>query len=226
MKIALMMVTDGRKDFFDRTYAAMDAMIGARAFDFRIVVDDGQSRDYSEWLDHIGMWDLHALPRPEGKRGFGGAIQAGWDILKAMPDVDYVFHLEDDFMLSKYFSLRWMAGILDRNPDLAQLALKRQPVNAEEAKVGGFVYQFPDEYHQHLDEETGQSWYSQNLFFTTNPSLYRRSLLDVGWPSGEGSERRMTERLQALGMHFGFLGTKFDEPWVHHIGKFRTGVGY
>lgn len=226
MNTALLMVTDGRQECFDRTYLSLDAVIGVRSFDVVIIVDDSTNEAYGQHLDSLIPSAIRLNPMAK-KRGFAGAIRAGWSALRELPEVDYVFHLEDDFTFVRHFSLRWMAGILERNPHLAQMALKRQPWAPEEIEAGGIVQMFPDEYVQRIDEETGQHYYDHNLFFTTNPSLYRSELLwKNDWPMGEGSEGRFTAALREQGRRFAYLGDKFDEPWVRHIGDVRTGVCY
>ena len=70
------------------------------------------------------------------------------------------------------------------------------------------------------------SFLEHDLFFTTNPSLYRRSLLDNQWPEGPQSEGRFTGWMRDLGYRFAYLGEGSDPPWVHHIGDERAGKDY
>ena len=63
-------------------------------------------------------------------------------------------------------------------------------------------------------------------FFTTNPSVYRASLCERGWPQEPHSEGVFTHRLLADGFDFAFWGGRFDPPAVTHIGAERTGRGY
>lgn len=225
-----MMITDGRQKCFESTLASLDALIGLKSFDHAIVVDDGGSHQYSAYLESVHRWDVHVWPSPDGKRGFGGAIQAGWDTLLAMEalNIDYVFHLEDDFVFTRYFSLRWMARLLEQHPNVMQMALMRQPWAPAEIEAGGVVQMHPTEFFQHRDEQTGQKWFSHRLFFSTNPSLYRWSLMLRGWPRGEHSEGAMTAQLlEAIpDCRFGYLGDRLEDPWVMHIGAKRTGTGY
>lgn len=232
MTVALMFMTDGRKEYAAKTIASLKAMIEEGGLDFAasVVVDDGCDPAYSAWLDEVFPWTLH-VPPERRKRGFGGAIRAGWDQIRRLP-VDYVFHLEDDFVFTKFFRQEQLVRILEENPKLVQVALKRQPWNSEEEQAGDLVRLRWDSYVQRHNDR-GDEWYEQRMFFTTNPSLYRYDLACGGWPTGEKSEGRFSQKIMAADPEavFGFLGRKEDPPWVTHIGGVagvsdRTGVSY
>jgi hypothetical protein len=147
--IALMLVTDGRKECCESTLASLDALIGIRSFGLKLVVDDSCDPEYSAWLDTVVDWDVHLQPEAR-KRGFGGAINAGWDaLLRSNGPPDYIFHLEDDFMMVRYFNFHHMVKILEENPHIQQIALKRQSWNDTEKAAGGLVQVNWDAYTQH-----------------------------------------------------------------------------
>jgi hypothetical protein len=157
--------------------------------------------------------------------GFTGAVHEAWT--KAlMTDADYVFHCELDFTYNEPVDIDRMTAVLDRHPDLVQLSLKRQPVNAEEMAAGDFIALAPDDYHETCD--AGDVWIQQRRFFTTNPSLYRMSLCERGWPQEVHSEGKFTGyyRRDHPDHWFGIWGKKWDPPRVAHIGDHRAGTGY
>lgn len=228
---ALVFITDGRRQYAERTLASLrahsiDLPSGFnRRFVQSICVDDSCDPAYSAWLDEQWPW-THHLPTGRRKRGFDGAIRAGWEAVQH--GIEYVFHLEDDFEFERELPLASMQWILQHQPHVVQVALKRQPWSDEEIREGGIVQVNPDAFEQKIGQ-TGfgwPEWYEHRLFFTTNPSLYRRSLLDRGWPVGEHSEGRFT--LELLGddpeATFAYIGKKYDEPWVTHIGGEVPGV--
>ena len=99
-----------------------------------------------------------------------------------------------------------MARVLASEPYLAQMALRRQPWNAEERAAGGIVEQHPEDFY---DRWTGQhEWLEHRRFFTTNPCLYRRQLLEHGWPEGTESEGHFSIQLRDLGYSFGYWGAR------------------
>lgn len=199
MSIALLVIDDGREDYLSRCLASIGEMCPA-LFSRRILIDDSE----------------HEL-------GFAGAIQAGWDrVLEAQ--ADYVFHVESDFTFNRIVPLASMVWLLERSKrKLAQVALKRQPWNPQEREAGGIVEQHPEDFEERPHPVLHTL---HRRFFTTNPSLYPREIVERGWPQVKHSEGIFTHQLLPEGYHFAFLGGKLDAPWVTHTGKERAGVGY
>lgn len=199
MSVAVLLISDGRHDYLAQTLRSMATYLPA--VDQLVHVDD---------RDH--------------KLGFDGAIDAGWQRINGT-SVDWVFHLEADFIFNGPVELEAMISILERQPHLAQVALKRQPWNDRERAAGGIVEQHPDEYDECQDDEF--IWTEHRRFFTTNPSVYSAKLCRLGWPREKHSEGVFTHRLLADPLlRFAFLGGKFDPPRVTHIGAERAGHGY
>lgn len=152
--------------------------------------------------------------------GYAGAIQAGWDKV----DTDYVFHLEGDFTFNRPVPLDRMIEVLEHNSHLVQLALLRQPWNPQEVAAGGVWQQHPDSYiHRGLGD---YRWLEHARFFTTNPCLYPRWIVDRGWPQVPQSEGMFGLKLFAEdpARRAAFWGN--GEEWVTHIGQERAGHGY
>ena len=79
-----------------------------------------------------------------------------------------MFHQEQDFTFNEPVELNRMAQVLDRNPHLMQMAMRRQPWNPIEEAAGGIVESDPDAY---LEVSDGLStWLEHRKFFTTNRS--------------------------------------------------------
>lgn len=225
MSIALLVITDGRVDCIERTIASLRETIGLSAFSDQWIYDDSADPQHREWLVNT-FPEFHILWHPGGRQGFGGAIRAAWGWLGQLSTADHVFHSEDDFVYLRDPDLAAMANVLDRHPYIVQLALRRQPWNEAERAAGGIVEQHPDDYADCGDD--GNSWLEHRKFFTTNPSLYRRSLLAEGWPDGVHSEGRFG--IELLERHpdwrFAFWGSRDSGEAVEHIGHQRVGVGY
>lgn len=218
MKLGLMVITDGR-DYFWETMKSFSGVLDFSMFDERIVVDDSLSPEFTDRVSQ-SYPDFWVYPAAE-KRGFSGAVRKGW---AEMSDCDYVFHLEDDFVCTRPFNLGDMIEVLQERPYLLQMALLRGPVNAQESKAGGVIELSPSDYTT-VSNGT-HSWREHRRFFTTNPSVYPRSTMSHGWPSGADSEgrfglSRFQENPRSASAFWGSSGT-----WVEHIGKNRIGTGY
>lgn len=227
MMFALIVLTDGRADCLQRTLRSADKHIGLDTFDEHVLVNDSADPSYRAVLDDIldeYLPEFTILPCLPTKRGFGGAIRAAWNAVT--PSADFVFHLEDDFEFTRHVDIDAITEVITAHPYLQQIALRRQPWNDHEKAAGGIVEMWPDQYTDM--EWHGHHWLEHDLFFTTNPSLYRAELMDIGWPDMKGSEMEFTRRVQCRSMdyRFAFWGQRSDQPWVHHIGEHRTGIGY
>lgn len=156
--------------------------------------------------------------------GFSGAIQEGWRQLLDT-GAKYVWHAEGDFTYNHPIDITGMRSVLESHPNLVQLALRRQPINAEEKAAGGQVEIDPDGYKDR--RWRGHEWLDHRKNFTTNPSLYPRSVMEQGWPDAGGSERVFSDRLlERRELRFGYWGARESGEWCHHIGEVRKGHGY
>ncbi len=220
--ITLLVMTDGRDDVLARTLPVAAESI---PYEHLVIHDDTGDIDHRLRLaDTYRQFGAKVIGGPE-RRGFGGAIRAAWQHLERF-SAPFVVHVEDDFLLHRYVDWLAMADTLTRQPHLAQLALRRQPWNEEERAAGGIVEQHPDDYVECSD--TGAVWLEHTRFFTTNPSMYRRTLCTEGWPAGADSEGRFG--IELLGRHpnmrFAFWGDRESGEWCEHVGHERVGTGY
>jgi hypothetical protein len=221
--ICLLVVTDGRKDCIEQTIpSALENLNGP--ITRRVIYDDSGDHVHRAWLAHT-FPSFELVWHPCGRQGFGGAIRTAWSYLFAA-DERFVFHLEDDFTFNRPVDLSGMVHVLDRHPHLVQLALRRQPWNPQERAAGGIVEQWPDTYKDRQDSD-GHAWLEHRNFFTTNPSLYRRSLCGMRWPEGGESEGRFgLSILDDPLAQFGYWGARDSGEAVTHIGHERVGSGY
>jgi hypothetical protein len=220
--IALLVITDGRRDLIVETIASARAnLVGP--ITRRVIYDDSGDEASRAWLRET-FPDFELIFHPAGRQGFGGAIRTAWSHLALGPE-RFVFHLEDDFTFNCPVHLWHVANVLDAFPYLTQVALRRQPWSDAEVLAGGVVEQHPEDF---IERRSGElAWLEHRRFFTTNPSLYRTELCRRGWPTGDQSEGRFSAELFTdPDVRCAYWGARDDEPWVHHNGKERVGVGY
>lgn len=239
--IALMVITDGRRDCIIQTVASARTNLHG-PITYRVIYDDSGDEQHRRWLAET-FPDFDVIHHPLGRQGFGGAIRTAWTHLAGRPE-PYVFHLEDDFTFNRPVDLTPMTATLEVVPHLVQLALRRQPWNDAERAAGGIIEQHPGDYTDEwsivaMDRpehpiEAGTvfmhrvDWLEHRRFFTTNPSLYRRALIAEGWPDVDHSEGHFTHQLlrDHPDWRFGFWGARDSGEWVTHIGHERVGIGY
>ena len=202
-KLALMVITDGRWDYLQRTLESAAECLDWPWHQKLLVDDSGEDVGFCP-----AKFDfVKNMPR----KGLAGAIQTGWDALDS--EVDYVFHLEDDFIFPETVDLELMIELLEYEPDLAQMALLRQPWSRQEQIAGGIYWIQPERFKQ----KTG--YVEQRHLFTFNPCLYPASITR---DYKAGLESELSQRLLADGWSFGYLGELDDEPRTIHIGLRRS----
>ncbi len=223
--ITLLVMTDGRLPYLKATLAAAEAqnkLFGP--ISRRLIHDDSGDEKFSAILhkNYSKDYEIYSTGR---RSGFGGAIISAWEQLQN-DNNEWVFHLEDDFVMQELIPLSEMATVMDQNPHLVQMALRRQPWNDQEKVAGGIVEQRPETY---TERDNGiHRWLEHTNFFTTNPSLYRKSLtVDNPWPIGLNSEGMFGIDLFSNGINkAGYWGPKDSKPKCWHIGEYRNGAGY
>lgn len=225
MSVTLLIMSDGRKMFIEPTLAAIDAgnkLIGP--ITRKLIHDDSGDAEYAQWLNtkYGDEYEVYSTGR---RSGFGGAIISAWNQLQN-DNNDWVFHLEDDFVIEEVVPLGEMMTVMDQNPHLVQMALLRQAWNPDEIAVGGVIEMDPEAY---TESDNGlHKWREHSKFFTTNPSLYRKELVvQHPWPVGNNSEGLYGIELFSDGIHkSGYWGGTGTGPKVRHIGEYRNGAGY
>lgn len=161
----------------------------------------------------------------EHRLGMAGAVAASWQLALDDPNVDYLLHVEEDFRFSE-LPVWDMRRILESNPDLAQVVLKRQPWSAEEHAAGGQLEVAPGDFTDCTDGEL--HWVEHERLFSLNPCLIPRRTLELGAPvdAPGGFEAAFTERCLAAGLRFAYFGRREDPPRCEHVGHRRGGDGW
>lgn len=146
-------------------------------------------------------------------RGMAGNIMWAWEQLE--PDIEYVFHIEEDFTFPGPIPLDEMVEALQKYPTLAQVCLKRQPWSPSEIVAGNMLQMIPG------ITETDGLCFHHNLF-SFNPCVYPREVTKYSVLGERGAERELTDQLLDDGWEFAFFGNKQDDPRCTHIGVERS----
>lgn len=224
MTVTLLVMTDGRRSCISRTIPSALTHLHGPITSY-IICDDSADSDYQRWLNYT--FPEFDIVGGNERVGFGGNIRRAWEYIIENCATDWVFHVEDDFTFNRDIELQPMIDVLEHNPHLVQLVLRRQPWNEEERMAGGIVEQHPDAYVDRHDD-LGNDWLEHRLFYSTNPSLYRSALCYEPWPDVDHSEGIFTYQLLAKdpNIRFGFWGSRQSGEAVCHIGLKRVGSGY
>mgnify|MGYP006909289515 CR=1 FL=1 len=227
MNIWLLVITDGRLGCLNRTMQAAEANLSG-PFSHVLMVNDSGSIYYKSQLERIfsRFQGLSInMSHNDRRMGFCRTYARAWSLIPK--DVDYIFLLEDDFVILEPISLSDLASVLCDNPHLSQIALVRQPWNAEEVAAGGIVQRFPaEQWKQKIF--FGLCWYEHDMWFTTNPCLIPRWAIDHWVAEPPRCEERFWQALKAVrpDVRSAFWGRTTDRFRVMHIGTERIGFGY
>lgn len=182
---------------------------------------------YSDWAEHRG--ELEAIAHEhgfyvagEGHHGYTGSMRRMWTYLQRRAKGEFIFATEDDFLYPEPVDLVPMILTLKDDPKLAQVALLRDAFYQDEKETGG-VLGWPDPAFT-LVGTNGTSRLEHRLFWTANPSLFRKSITDRPWPIGHHSETLFGKQLVDAGFRFAFWGNRVE--LTKHIGAVRAGTGY
>ncbi len=222
--VLLLVMADGRGDYLANTLDSAADMLCGDIIARTVIHDDSGDDHHRAWLR--GMFPEATVIGVGSRLGFSNAMNRAWRYVARQPQ-QFVFHLEQDFTFTRPVDLRELVRVLGYNPHLQQIALRRQPWNGREHAAGGVVEADPAAFTDLRDPVTGAEWLTHRLFWTCNPSLYRRDLTRLGWPPGADSERRFGRRLfRDPRARCAYWGGRNDSPWVTHIGDQRAGWGY
>ncbi len=219
--IVQVIVTNGRRDCIAQAVAsAAEHLRGP--ISRRVIVDDSGSIDYQAWLRHA--YPDHDLITTGGQTGFDGAYRMVWETVLRSGQ-PWAFLIEEDFTFERDVDLLAMAAAMDQRPHLVQMALRRQAWARSEKAVGGIIEKNPVAYSDH--SSAAGDWLEHREFVTTNPALWRRTLIaEFPWPTGTGSEIKFARTLfRNPDAAAGYWGARTDDPWVIHDGE-RIGTRY
>lgn len=211
MRVGCVVITDGRVEPMARTVRSLLDNVHYE-WDDLVMVNDSADADHQHLLK-VAFPEFRHIAHEE-RLGFAGALNSAW---AATDECDYLFHLEDDFKMKREIPIPDMIRVLQENPHIAQMALKRQPVNAAEVEAGGYLFDNEVEHKSSGDA----SWMEHRKFFTTNPSVIPKWVRDRRFqpPEAEGKFAidLFAERPDVRCAYWGS-----GEEWVTHIGDERT----
>jgi hypothetical protein len=194
---------------------------------------------YSDWPEEVRP-ELEAIAGQhgfyvagDGHHGHTVMRQRLWRYLARHAAGELVFGTEDDFVFERPVDLDDLATVLRSDPHLVQVALLRDRSYADERADPTTVLGWPAPAFTRVGSN-GTARLEHRLFWTNNPSLFRRSLTDRRWPAtredprtgrGPGSEVVFGQQLVAdPRVRFAFWGD--GSEWVRHVGRVRAGEGY
>lgn len=180
-----------------------------------ILIDDSNNPEHAE------HWSRYSTVIEGRGKGYANTMHLACTVMTG----EYALFFEEDFVFTEDVNLADLTAILDAEPDLAQIALLRDPYYDYEADgvLAGLEVcrQRLAQVGKHRVIEDRGDHISQTLVFTTNPSVWRRDAWLDGWPQCPNSEREKSTQLRQQGWTFGWM----KNQTLLHTGQ-HEGIGY
>lgn len=209
--------TGGEPDTWEARSGYLRASIASLAE--RVTGNIVQRVVYSDWgEDHDAeireIAEAHGFyVAGSGHHGYAASVSRLWGYIGNRAKGDFVFLAEDDFIYDREVVLEDLVAPLEADPNLKQVALLRQPVFPRETSG---ILGWPEE-----DFTRKADHLEHRLFWTMNPSLMRRTIVEMPWPNKPSSERVFGDLLlRSRAAKFGIWGD--GQPWITHIGEVRS----
>lgn len=209
VNVALLYVCDGRTKYLQRCVESLQACCD---WPWAHVVVSCDEPDPATLDKSVRLTGADVVVSTKERRGGAANIARAWRAIQHLGDVDFVFHVEEDFTFLAPVPVQGMLEAFVDDPWLAQMTLRRQPWGGE--GPGGYIGDNPDLYDDH------GGYLRHREGFWLNPTLYPVRVTFGGWPTN-GHEHHFTKRLLDEGYSFGVWGERDDPPRVWHIGNER-----
>lgn len=219
--IALVVVTDGRREFIPQAIASIYENVQGINGPRVMVNDAAEDPQYGyDIVDKFGP-DFRYFHHPV-RRGLAFGIRQGWSAAIENPAVRYIWHHEDDYVVPDPIDLNELAQALNSAPTLAELTLKRDPYSSEEAAAGDYM-KVGSHHYEDAKTPNGFEYVRHDQIFFSQPSLIPRAVAEACIRTNTDlTEPGLRDILTRLGYHFGVVGKIEDRPRVRHIGNRRS----
>lgn len=214
-QVVVSVLTCPGRDTLEQTIASLDELLEGPV-GRKIICVDAEEVPF----DPFPGWEAIPMGRSEG---YAHAMRRCQQVEMGSGQA-FVLHVEDDVLLNQPLDLREMQRVMEKNPDLAQVSLKRQPWHEEELEAGDMLgWRSPDSFDVRDGVVAHRSFWAATISLTR-----RRFLAEHSWPLEGDSERRFGNRLfrENPRLCAGILGGLEDAPRITHVGKVRAGSGY
>lgn len=231
MKICIIVFSTNRMDYLPQALASQALLNFEGHTVDRLIIDDwpdGRNDDAFRWLVNEHGYNQAVLHRIN--LGVGLTWQEAWDIVSER-DYDYIWHQEDDAVILSPINVSEMIEILQGDPKLSQVVLKRQPWYAGEVmckseptdrvsvtfrgEFNGGAYYFSSIsslYSIKMARINYRRWFREN---------YPTDRVMIGANINEGLIGKVL--LEGQGLQALHLKSAQGTPLIQHIGRYTKG---
>lgn len=221
MSYCIIIFNDGRNDYLEKTLKSLQENVSFPEEPYKILYDDMPEGRDEEFLKAIKKkYKINKLILSPENLGINKSVQNAWAQLPK--HIEYIYHQENDFTYNEPIDVMQMQKVLDMNHLIGQVALLRQPWYPDEIESGSLYIKNSVNYRP--ANIGGVDIVIQDVYFTHNPSLYRKKHA-IKLENHHEWILADTLKKQHRIKYFAYLGGINDAPKVHHIGEIKKGVG-
>lgn len=228
----LFILGNGRKGCLERTVASWEKNLIDQP-KHKIIFDDSGNQDYREYLKKRFGDRFTIVPIGDDIMGQIYGINFIYNYLNEL-DTDYIFELEEDWVLFRPLEIKNLIEILDSNQNIVQVRVPRTPWTELDFYSGSHTSYFlsMDESKSCFIKYNGLSWYEWRgpyWFWSHNPSLYRKSVTILPYPGeGDHEDHEMKFGFNLLEQNkdavIAIYGENVYDAYIYHIGTIDENV--
>ena len=220
MKICRVVFSTNRLEYLIPTLASHESNILTDGLDIHsILIDDYPQGRYDEAIIDIGKkYNFNEVVLHPQNKGITKNWTDLWNYLKSQ-DFDYIWHHEDDIIFQRKVQLQTLIDVLNNDPKLCQVNLKRAP---------WYDWEFNEPLKNGKEERYGSYLYSKEQeFFWTMASLYPSWVLKEPIVETEGCNLGeypvMKYFKEKYDMSMAILKLGDGSHFIQHIGNYSQG---
>lgn len=229
MKICSVIFSSNRIEYLSKTLEARQKINWDGCQVDHILIDDMPYNRHDTLIKKLCYaFNIHEVYLHEENKGLSVTWSEFWKLI-ADRDYDFVWHMEDDVLITESFQMTDIMGLLLNDPNLTQICLKRQKWYSNEPETTALETDRFWQYHYRYEHDT--------TIFSPMASLYHMNIVRYPYskwykdhyPNTNLSEINLNEGMigklwaEEYGMRGGRLKTKDGLPMCHHIGEWFTG---
>lgn len=229
-KVCVLITSCARYPFLEETLKSFFKYISFAGLEveYHIFEDNSPYLDSQKLREICETYSIKNIHISEKHLGLTRNVLNAW---KTIPECDYIWHQENDFIFLKKIRVKSLVEIFENCPlTLKEITLLRNPVEKVEIQASGVIPLWGglmQDYSFKIKKKE-KKLVIHKQFFCLNPSLYPYSISRVNPDISSEIELTVGDYLieENPDSWFSYLGTKRDKPLCYHIGDYRVGSGF
>jgi hypothetical protein len=225
MEYTWFILGNGRKGYLERTIASWEANLTNKP-KHSYIFDDSGSAAYVAWLNKKYSDRFTIVPVSNKSVGQVSAMKKIFNTMKDL-DTEYFLGIEEDWMLFRPVDISLIIKQLQSNNHILQMRIPRTIWHSDYHRLdidsGSLLLYHLNDSRNEITKSVDGKWFevrSSFYFWSHNPSVFRKSIFDEGYPETKSHEYDFGIKLlnKYEDAVVGFWATNPYEGYITHIG--------